>query len=55
MAFRTQRMAFFYESGRLRQAHLARDVTIQGHSFKKGNVVGFSPAGVVDLSLERLK
>jgi hypothetical protein len=46
----TERMAWFYEDGRLRQAMLSRDCTVQGHAFKKGDVISMDPEGKLDLS-----
>lgn len=50
----TQRMAWFYENGRLQQAMLSRDVTLQGHGFKKGEVISFAPDGKIDLNAKKL-
>ncbi|MFI5335704.1 MAG: hypothetical protein ACHQ5A_02910 [Opitutales bacterium] len=43
--FGTVRMAWFHENGRLQQAMLARGCTIQGHAFKKGDIISLSPEG----------
>lgn len=51
----TRRMAFFYDDGRLRQAHLARDYTRDGHTFRKGDIISLSPAGSVDLRADKLE
>lgn len=50
----TQRMAWFYDNGRLQQAMLAQDLTLQGHSFKKGDVVSLSRDGTVILDAKKL-
>jgi hypothetical protein len=41
----TQRMAWFYDTGRLQQAMLAHDFTLQGHHFTKGEVISLDPDG----------
>ena len=50
----TQRMAWFYDNGHLQQAMLSQNVTLQGHSFKRGDVVSLSLDGKVDLSAKKL-
>ena len=50
----TQRMAWFYNNGRLQQAMLSQDVTLQGHSFKKGDVISLGLDGKVDLNAKKL-
>ncbi len=50
----TQRMAWFYDNGRLQQAMLAQDVTLQGQSFKKGEVISLGLDGKVDLNAKKL-
>jgi hypothetical protein len=50
----TKRMAWFYDDGRLQQAMLARDFTLQGHSFRKGEVVSLDRNGRVDLNAKQL-
>lgn len=49
-----QAMAWFYENGQLQQAMLSRDFTIQGHSFKKGDVVRLNRDGTLDLTSPKL-
>ena len=50
----TQRMAWFYDNGHLQQAMLSQDFTLQGHSFKKGEVISLDPDGKVNLNAKRL-
>lgn len=50
----TQRMAWFYDNGHLQQAMLSQDFTLQGHSFKKGEVISLDRDGKVDLSAKKL-
>jgi hypothetical protein len=47
-------MAWFHDNGHLQQAMLSRDVTLQGHSFKKGDVINLDPDGKVDLKAKKL-
>ena len=49
-----QSQVWFYEDGRLQQAMLARDVTIQGHKFKAGDVVMLNRDGTLDLTSPKL-
>ncbi len=51
----TQRMAWFHENGRLAQAMLSRDITIQGHSFSKSDIVSFDINGKIDLEAKKLE
>lgn len=51
----TQRMVRFYDNGRLQQAMVSRDVTIQGHAFKKGDLVYLTPDGELDLGAKKLR
>ena len=44
----TDRMVCFYESGRLQQAMVARDCTIQGQTFKAGDIIRLTPDGALD-------
>lgn len=44
----TDRMVCFHESGRLQQALVARDCTIQGQRFKAGDIIRFTPDGALD-------
>lgn len=46
----TKRMVWFYDNGQLQQAMLSRDVIIQGHSFKKGDLIYFDLDGRIDLN-----
>jgi hypothetical protein len=50
----TQRMAWFYDTGRLQQAMLSRDFTLQGQSFAKGDVISLGPDGKVDLTAKKI-
>jgi len=50
----TQRMAWFHDNGRLQQAMLSRDFTLQGHSFKAGEVISLDLEGRVDLNVKKL-
>jgi hypothetical protein len=50
----TQRMAWFYDNGRLQQAMLSQDVTLQGHGFKSGEVISLDPDGKVVLNSKKL-
>ena len=50
----TQRMAWFYNNGRLRQAMLSRDIVLQGHSFNAGDVISLTRDGQIDLQAEKL-
>lgn len=49
----TERMAWFYKDGHLKQAMLSRKFTIQGHAFKKGDVVCLGPDGKLDLKAQK--
>ena len=49
-----QAMVWFYDEGHLRQAMLARDAIIQGHAFKKGEVISLRRAGTLDAAAKRL-
>jgi hypothetical protein len=51
----TKRMAWFYDNGRLQQALLSRDVTIQGRAFKKGEIISLTPDGKLDLTAKKLE
>lgn len=50
----TQRMVWFYDSGRLQQAMVSREFTLQGHTFKTGDVISLGPDGRIDLNAKRL-
>lgn len=45
MSLGTQRMVYFYEDGRLRQAMLSRDAQVGGVLYRKGDVVRFDEEG----------
>ena len=45
----TKRMAWFHDNGRLQQAMLSRDAVIQGHAFKKGDLISLRRDGTLDL------
>lgn len=47
-------VTMFYHDGRLRHAMLSHDATIQGHVFKKGDVVDFSPDGKLELQTQSM-
>jgi len=49
----TRRMALFYENGRLQRAMLSRDITIQGHSFSKGDIISFGMDGKLDIGAKK--
>ena len=49
-----QAMAWFYDDGRLQQAMLARDATIQGRAFTKGEVISLRHDGTLDLAAPRI-
>lgn len=49
-----QAMVWFHPDGRLRQAMLARDATVQGRAFKKGEVVSLRKDGTLDPAAEKL-
>lgn len=44
----TDRMAWFYRNGHLRQAMVAREVEIQGRIFTKGDIIVFNRDGTLD-------
>ena len=50
----TTRMAWFHENGRLEQAMLARDCVIQGHAFRRGDLVSFDAEGKLEFPAHRL-
>lgn len=52
--FGIDRMAWFHENGHLRQGLLARDCTLQGHAFKKGDVICLNPEGGIDLTAKTI-
>ncbi len=49
-----QAMVWFYDDGRLRQAMLARDVNVQGHPFKKGELISLRRDGTLDPAAKKL-
>lgn len=49
-----QAMAWFYEDGHLRQAMIARDTAIQGHAFRRGEVLSLRRDGTLDLVAQKL-
>lgn len=49
----TERRVKFYDNGKLQQALLFRDVTIQGHSYKKGEFIYLDKDGKIDLSVKK--
>jgi hypothetical protein len=51
----TQRMAWLYDDGRLQQAMIARDIDIQGHAFKAGDVISLRRDGTIDLTAPKLQ
>ena len=50
MSLGTKRMAWFHDNGRLQQAMLSRDAVIQGHAFKKGDLISLRRDGTLDLA-----
>jgi hypothetical protein len=50
----TQRMVWFHDNGHLQQGMLSQDFTLQGHSFKRGDVISLDPDGKVDLNAKKL-
>ena len=55
MSLGTKRMAWFHDNGRLQQALLSRDMTIQGRAFKKGEIISLTPDGKIDLTAKKLE
>jgi hypothetical protein len=55
LALDTKRMVWFYDNGQLNQAMLSCNFTIQGHPFRKGDIVIFDKNGKVDLTLKELE
>lgn len=51
----TQRMVWFHENGRLQQAMLSRDFTIQSQPFSKGDIVKFDAKGRLELETPKLE
>jgi hypothetical protein len=47
-------MVWFYDDGHLQQAMLSQDFSLQGHSFKKGDVISLGPDGQVDMNAKKL-
>lgn len=54
MSLGTKRMAWFHDNGRLQQAMLSRDAVIQGHAFKKGDLISLRRDGTLDLAAPTL-
>ena len=54
MSLGTRRMAWFYDNGRLQRAMLSRDAVIQGHTFKRGDIIRLRRDGTVDLTAPTL-
>jgi hypothetical protein len=50
----TMRMAWFWPNGRLQQCMLSRDITLDGHVLRTGDVVGLGIDGHVDPRAEKL-
>lgn len=50
----TMRMAWFRPNGRLQQCMLSRDITLNGHPLRKGDVVALDVDGHLDLHAEKL-
>jgi hypothetical protein len=46
----TKRMAWFHDNGRLQQAMLSRDAVIQGHAFRKGDIISLRRDGTLDVA-----
>lgn len=55
MSMGTQRMVWFHDNGLLQQAMVSRNIVVQGHSFKKGELIYINRNGLVDLNSEKLK
>jgi antitoxin component YwqK of YwqJK toxin-antitoxin module len=53
MSMGTERRVKFYDNGHLQKAMLSRDVTIQGHSHKKGELIFFDKDGKIDLNVKK--
>ena len=49
----TERRVKFYDNGHLQRALLSRDVTIQGHSYKKGELIFLDKDGKIDLNVKK--
>jgi hypothetical protein len=49
----TERRLRFYDNGHIQRAMLSRDVTIQAHSYKKGELVFFDKEGKIDLNAKK--
>jgi len=46
----TERRVKFYDNGHIQRALLSSDVTIQGHSYKKGELISLDKDGKIDLN-----
>jgi len=53
MRLGTQRMVWLYDDGRLQQAMVAHDITIQDHAFKAGDVISLRRDGTIDLTAQK--
>lgn len=49
-----QAMTWFYDDGRLQQAMLSRNITIQGRPLKRGDVIKLNRDGTLDLTSPKL-
>jgi hypothetical protein len=49
----TDRRVKFYDDGHLQRAMLSADATIQGHSYKKGELIYFDKDGKIDLKVKK--
>jgi hypothetical protein len=54
MRLGAQKMTWFYDDGRLQQAMLSRDLSIQGHKFKRGDVIQLRRDGTLDRTSAKL-
>ncbi len=46
----TDRRVRFYDNGHIQRALLSKDIVVQGHSYKKGELIFFDKGGKIDLS-----
>jgi len=49
----TERRVRFYDNGHLQRAMLSSDIIIQGHSYKKGELIYFDKEGKIDLRVKK--
>ncbi len=54
LTFGTDFMAWFYENGHLQQGMVSRQVTLQGRSFKAGDIISLTPAGRLQTTTKTL-